>query len=475
MIDRITVYAGRYHDSVRLMQASQRLREASGVEEALVAMGTELNLGLLEDLHFDPQQFIDAGVNDLIVAVRAQDEASLDQLEALLDQALTARSQSDDFSGAPDLHVVETVARSIDANLALISVPGRYAFVEAMAALRAGLHVMIFSDNVSLEHEVILKETAADLDLLVMGPDCGTSIVGGVGLGFANAVQPGSVSLVGASGTGIQQLTCLLDDAGVGIRHAWGTGSRDLSETVGGSSTLRGLAALDSDPATDVIVVVSKPPAPEVAAKVRAAAAECSTPVVIAFMEPGSTLEGAADRTLEQLGKAPFDYTAWRAEQSAHRPGVLRGFFSGGTLRDEARFILEPEIGSMSLTETSDGPSLVDYGDDEYTEGRAHPMIDQTVRLERLESAIEDQSIGVVLLDVVLGYGANPDPAVELAPVLERLTQSGVAVVATLCGSKSDPQGLSYQAGLLSKAGVDVFVSNAAAARHAAGLTGGAA
>jgi FdrA protein len=475
MIDRITVHSGHYHDSVRLMQASQVLRTAAGVEEALVAMGTELNLTLLEDLHFDPEQLVGVGPNDLIVAVRAVDEATLATTDQVLEEALAAKRGSSEPTDSPPAHLVETAAATIGANLALISIPGRYAFVEAMGALRAGLHVMVFSDNVSVEHEILLKEEAARRDLLVMGPDCGTSIVGGIGLGFANAVRPGSVSLVGASGTGIQQLTCLLDDAGVGVRHAWGTGSRDLSEAVGGSSTLRGLAALDADPATDVIVVVSKPPATAVATAVRAAAARCSTPVVIAFMEPGSTLEGAANKVLSLLGREPATFTIWPAGSGDHRPGLLRGLFSGGTLRDEARFIIEPVIGPLSLTETTEGSSLVDYGDDVYTEGRAHPMIDQTVRLERLESTVTNNSIGVVLLDVVLGYGANPDPAVELAPVIRTLSEAGMAVVATLCGSKGDPQGLDYQAGLLQKAGAAVFLSNAAAATRTAELVGGAA
>ncbi|NNC91211.1 MAG: FdrA family protein [Acidimicrobiia bacterium] len=474
MIENITVQSGRYHDSVRLMQASQVLRNSTGVEEALVAMGTELNLSLLEDLGFDPQKFATAGPNDLIIAVRAIDEPTVASLGGLLEEALTPRTVPGGDELPPN-HVVETAAASIGANLALISVPGRYAFVEAMSALRAGLHVMIFSDNVSIEHEVILKEEAAGRDLLVMGPDCGTSIIGGVGLGFANAVQPGSVSLVGASGTGIQQLTCLLDDAGVGIRHAWGTGSRDLSEAVGGSSTLRGLAALDADPGTEVIVVVSKPPAPEVAAAVRTAAAGCTTPVVVAFMEPGSTLESAANAVLEKLGKPPVTYSSWPVAKADRRPGFLRGYFSGGTLRDEARFILEPVVGSVSLTEASEGAWLVDYGDDEYTEGRAHPMIDQTVRLERLQSAVDDESVGIVLLDVVLGHGANPDPSAELAPVIRSLTGAGAAVVANLCGSQADPQGLQSQANQLHEAGAAVYLSNAAAAARAAELVGGAA
>lgn len=474
MRDHVEVQAGRYYDSVRLMQASRRLREMAGIEDALVAMGTELNLTLLVDLGFDEHAFTDADANDLIMAVRFDDAVLAGPIDRVIEEALQGPSDEGDDTGAVDSHLIESAARSNRASVALISVPGQYAFVESMAALRSGLNVMIFSDNVAIEEEVKLKETAAELGLFVMGPDCGTSIIGGIGLGFANAVRPGPVSLVGASGTGIQQLSCLLDNAGVGIRHAWGTGSRDLSEKVGGASTLRGLAALDEDPATEVIVVVSKPPAPAVAARVTEMAKACRTPVVVAFMEPGSTLEAAARRVLEVLGQPAPTFSEWSAASVEPRSSTLRGLFSGGTLRDEARFILEPVTGPMSLVETQEGPSLVDYGDDRYTQGRAHPMIDQTVRLERLESAVDDPEVGVVLLDVVLGHGANQDPAAELAPVIESLTGAGAAVVASLCGSAGDPQGLEYQAGLLTNAGASVLVSNAAAARRAGALVGGA-
>ncbi len=473
MTDRIIIHPGRYHDSVRLMQASKAIRGVDGVEEALVAMGTELNLSLLEDLHFDPHDFVGAGPNDLIMAVRVTGDVPAGALDRILDEALTARSGPAD-DDLPPPHVIESAAAAVGAGIALISVPGRYAFVEAMQALRAGLHVMVFSDNVPIEQEVMLKREAAVRDLLVMGSDCGTAIVGGVGLGFANAVRPGPVSLVGASGTGIQQLCCLLDDAGIGIRHAWGTGSRDLSKEVGGSSTLRALQALDADPGTDVIVVVSKPPAEGVARQVRAAAAACSTPVVVAFMEPRSTLEGAALEALRLLDVPPKEFSVWPAAMGEQRPGFLKGFFSGGTLRDEARFLIEPVTGPLSLLETDAGPSLVDFGDDRYTEGRAHPMIDQRVRLDRLESAVDDDAVGAALLDVVLGYGAHPDPASELAPVIGRLVGAGVAVVASLCGSQGDPQGRDSQARKLQEAGAAVFLSNAAAARAAAELAGGA-
>ena len=295
-MDSIEVRRGTYHDSVRLMQASRVLQQAQGVEEALVAMATDLNRELLAGMGFDVGALGEAGPNDLIVAVRAADEQAVEHARETLEAALVARAGSDSgMLAAPPAHIVGSAAAN--ATLALISVPGEHAFVEAMDALTHGLDVMVFSDNVPIAQEVMLKQTAGTLGLLVMGPDCGTAIVNGVGLGFANVVQAGPVGVVGAAGTGIQQICSLLDDAGVGVRNALGTGSHDLSIEVGGASTLQGLAALDSDPSTEVLVVVSKPPAPEVATLVRAAAAACKTPTVLAFLgEEGVTLEGAVSR-----------------------------------------------------------------------------------------------------------------------------------------------------------------------------------
>jgi FdrA protein len=338
-----------------------------------------------------------------------------------------------------------------------------------MEALDAGLHVMIFSDNVPLEQEIVLKTAAAERGLLVMGPDCGTAILGGVGLGFANAMQPGPVGIVGASGTGIQELCCLLDDAGVGLTHALGTGSRDLSEPVGAVSTLQALAALDAHPATELIVVISKPPADAVAAKVRQAAAACTTPTVITFMGETTIEEGAAE-VLARLGVPRPEYRSWAAAQGGSRRGTVRGLFSGGTLRDEARFIAAAALGDVATTEGHGGHRFIDYGDDEYTKGRAHPMIDQTVRIDRLEAAAADPGIGTILMDVVLGYGANADPATELAPLIRAATEGGAAVVVSLCGTRGDPQGRDTQAHILNDAGASVWLSNAAAAREAVRL-----
>jgi FdrA protein len=412
-----------------------------------------------------------------VVAVRAVDESAVAAAVATAQRALSGPppASGGGLFTPPPARTAAAAGRAAGAGLALISVPGPHAFVEAIDAVRAGMHVMVFSDNVPVADEVALKEEAARRDLLVMGPDCGTAIVAGVGLGFANVVDPGPVGLTGASGTGLQQMCCLLDAAGVGVRHALGTGSRDLSAEVGGRSTLRALAALDADPGIEVIVVVSKPPDPTVAARVAAAVAACTTPVVTALLgEPGVTLEGAARETIAALGRDAPEPPSWLPHRTTGaRPGVLRGLFSGGTLRDEARAIAVPVVGPVAVDASAGGHRMVDYGDDEYTRGRAHPMIDPSLRLDALAAAVADPVTAVVLLDVVLGHAAHPDPAAELVPLVEGAVAAGIPVVVSLCGSRLDPQGRDRQAETLAGAGAEVYLSNAAAARRAAALVAG--
>jgi FdrA protein len=368
----------------------------------------------------------------------------------------------------------------------LVSVPGRHAYVEAAAALRSGRHVMVFSDGVDVDAEVALKREAAAAGLLVMGPDCGTAILGGVGLGFANVVVPGPVALVAASGTGAQQLCCLLDGAGIGVRHVVGVGGRDLSAAVGGASTLPALAALDAQPDVDVIAVVSKPSDPAVAEAVASAAAACRTPVVLAPVGPGQpTLTDAAAEVARALGR-PFPAPAiWTpsAESSVpgsdRRPGPLLGLFSGGTNCAEALAVLEHRLGPVRSNihhdpgrrigpddPTDGGHALLDLGDDELTAGRPHPMIDPSAVAERIAGAAP----GVLLLDVVLGHGAHPDPAAVIGPALAAAVDAGTAAVVTLIGAAGDPQGLERQARALVGTGARVHRSNAQAAEAAAAL-----
>jgi FdrA protein len=476
MIATVEVLPGRYLDSVRLLQVTGAVSALPGVDRVLVAVATQLNLELLDEMGFDPSRAAGAGPDDLIVAIAAHDPAAHAAARGTAEEQLTvppAPGGSGLFE-APSARTVGAAARSVDADLALISVPGPHAFVEAMDALRAGLHVMVFSDNVPIEEEVLLKEEAAHRHLLVMGPDCGTAIVNAVGLGFANAVHSGPVGICGASGTGIQQLCCLLDAAGVGVRHALGTGSRDLSAPVGGASTLAALRALDADPTIEVIVVASKPPDPAVAGAVEQAVAECSKPVVMALLgTPSVTLEAAAAGALAVLGAPVPDWPAWLPPHPAvSRAGSLVGNFSGGTLRAEAAVIAGATLGPIPDEPGATGHRMVDYGGDRFTRGRAHPMIDPGFRVEALRRTAGDPATGVLLLDAVLGYGAHPDPAAELAPPVSTATDAGIPAIVSLSGTGRDPQGLDRQAEAFQAAGAEVYLSNAAAARRAVELMG---
>ena len=481
------------------MQASRTMGALPGVDTASVSMGTPLNLDLLPGMGFEP---VSARPDDLVVAIAAGDDAALAAARDALDAALTATARPRAAEPADPPRTADAAVRRSGANLALISVPGPHAFVEAMSALAAGAHVMIFSDNVPLDQEVTLKAEAARRGLLCMGPDCGTAIIAGAGLGFANVTRPGPVGIVGAAGTGIQQVVCLLDDAGVGISHALGSGGRDLSQTVAAAATLPMIALLDADPDTRVIVIVAKQPAPEVAATVRTAAAACATPTALAFLGPGATspveaaLEDAAGQALQALGIPAHEARHWPARRpQSSRPGSLRGLFAGGSHCQEAAAIVAERLGPVSSnatgTKNSDairpqnphppGHALIDFGDDAFTQGRAHPMIDQRLRLEWLQAAAlgaddgQNAAVSILLLDVVLGHGAHADPAAELAPAIAAASEQGLNVVVSLCGTRDDPQGLERQAETLRDANASVWLCNGAAARHAASLVGAGA
>ncbi|MEV4468328.1 FdrA family protein [Nonomuraea sp. NPDC049504] len=436
---------GAYHDSVTLMRVSRALSELPGVTAAMVAMGTDLNVSILRDMGFDVPA---AGPSDLLIAVRAADaDAAVAEADRLL--AGTHRAESS-AAEQPPLTTRSAAARDA-ANLVLVSTPGEYAFFEALDAVEAGLPVMIFSDGVTVAQERRLKELAEAKDVLVMGPDCGTAAIGGAGLGFANVLSPGPVGVVAASGTGAQQVTSLLDWAGVGVSHVLGVGGRDLSAEVGGLSTRRALRMLDDDPASELIVLVSKPPSPGVAREV--AAERLRTPVVHALLgTSGGDLTTAAEQVLRVLGRAVPEWPSWPAAPGS-RPAAkaLKGLYAGGTLCAE----------SALLAGSGD---FVDFGDDAYTRGRAHPMIDPALRVEALSRAVETD---VVLMDVVLGHGADPDPAAALAPAIAR---TPATVVVALVGTEGDPQDLHRQAAAFREAGASVFVSNAQAARHARSL-----
>ncbi|MBM3538688.1 MAG: acyl-CoA synthetase FdrA [Alphaproteobacteria bacterium] len=496
-----------YRDSVSLMQLSDTLAKRAGIAEISAVMATPANLDLLREAKL-LDGTVSAGPNDLLIVARGETaavSAALDEAEASL---MRAPATGGDGTGPAEKKLPHSLAAAVaerpSANLVLISTPGEYAAAEARKALNLGLNVMVFSDNVGLASEIALKRLADERGLLVMGPDCGTAIISGVPLGFANVVRRGAIGVVGASGTGTQQVTCLVDRLGAGISHAIGTGGRDLHHHIGGASMLRGLALLAADQETKVIVLVSKPPAPEVMEKVLAAAAKAGKPVVVNFLgaDPaaikGRNLYAAA--TLEDAAHAAVSLLKGRKSRPVTRiPAVprvafkkgqryVRGLYSGGTFGYEASLLLGAKLGAIrsnvAVREsdehddpwTSRGHTIVDLGDDVFTRGRPHPMIDHRLRNERLAKEAADPETAVILLDVVLGHGAHADPAAAMTPAIREAHETArragrrLAIVGFVCGTPGDPQGLKRQEDALRKAGMTLCASNAEAVRLVARL-----
>jgi succinyl-CoA synthetase alpha subunit len=495
-----------YRDSVSLMQVSARVGKLPGIRQASAVMASPANLALLAEAKLLPES-LEAGPNDLLVVMDGEDaatEAAWKEVDAAL--ATKPRQAAGGPAAEPPRSLEMGLAAMPGANLALIATPGAYATAEAMKALALGLHVMMFSDNVPGEDEVKLKTEARQRGLLVMGPDCGTAIIGGIPLGFANKVRRGSIGVVAASGTGLQQVTCLIDRMGSGISEAIGTGGHDLAKEVGGITMLAGLEALAEDPGTETIVLISKPPAPEVAAKVIAAARDAGKPVVVNFLGAhDKTIEGdnlTAAATLQEAAEAAVALATGRvatmAEAAAEAaPGpfaasqkYVRGLFTGGTFCYEAALILSDAlapvftntpVGQAAATDdpwTSRGHTLIDFGDDVFTRGRPHPMIDPGLRNERILAEADDPETAILLLDVVIGSGAHDDPAAEIVPAIRAAMAAAaaagrtLAVIGFVCGTEGDPQNLRRQEAELREAGVILAGSNTDAARLAARIAG---
>lgn len=510
---KTTVKPGEYYDSITLMQAARRLSDLPGLTDAAVVMGTEANKSILREAGLLTPESSAATPNDLIIAVNAGDEKAaaeaLSRVEALLQ---TPQGTSGGESAFRPKSVRGAVKAFPQANAAVISVAGRYAAAEAWQTLRHGLHTLLFSDNVSLADEIALKTYARDHGLLLMGPGAGTTILNGVALGFANVLPSGPVGIVSAAGTGLQEVSTLLARQGVGVSQALGMGGRDLSEAVGGLMMLSAFEALQADEATQVIVLISKPPSAGVAQKVLAQVTQSDKPTVVCFLGgdpepiaeagaiPALTLEEAAFLAAQQTGLDLADVDdaieretgdlALQAQEIRDGLGenqrCLRGLFSGGTLCYEAQVIWQemltapvysnaPLVKANLLADATHSRehTAVDLGEEEFTVGRLHPMIDNELRLRRLWQEARDPQVAVIVLDVVLGYGAHPDPASELAPVAQQaiaLARSAgrlLTVVASVTGTEADPQNFERQVEALQLAGVMVCPSNAAAARLA--------
>ena len=496
---RVEIRSGAYYDSVILMQLQRSLAALPGVLDAGVVMGTDANKELLAQIDLCPPEAQAAKSDDLVIAVRADDDAAAQAALAQVDQLLTRRKSVVSQHEAYRPQSLESAAQMLpDAQWVLVSVPGRYAAGVARQALRLGKNVFLYSDNVALDDEVALKQMAAEKGLLVMGPDCGTAIISGVGLGFANGVRRGPIGVVGAAGTGLQQVTSRIHQLGSGITHALGTGGRDLSQSVGAVTARQGLDLLSRDSDTRVIVLISKPPAPQVADEVLRVARLAGKSVVVDFIGLSlsvrrvdnlyfaTSLDEAAETAVQLAAQTPPYPIPNTEDTSRFAPSqkYLRGLFSGGTLAYEAQLVLQnyvPVVYSnaplhkehkLANSLVSQEHTIVDLGEDEFTVGRLHPMMDNGLRIRRLHQEANDPQVAIILLDVVLGYGAHPDPASELAPAIAQARaqaeQAGryLEVVAVVTGTDQDPQNLQSQVQQLEAVGVRVETSNEATARY---------
>ena len=503
------ISANLYKDSVALMRVAQGLLAMPGVVNATLQMGNPANKDILREAGLLHKAVQDAGPSDVMVVVQAQSAvqcaAAVDSCQAQLAGTQTSGAAAGEAQALPRSNLAMGQVSLAGANMAQISVPGPYAAAEALKAIKLGMNVFLFSDNVPLAQEVALKQEATRRGLLVMGPDCGTAIIGGVPLGFANAVRRGSIGLVAASGTGLQEVSTQIHRMGGGVSHAIGTGGRDVYEAVGGATMLQGIAMLAADPGTKVIAIVSKPPAPLVAERVLAALRASGKPSVVLFIGAAAQVPHAGKGAVLRMAHTLVDCAALavhlagvKRQVPAHYPlprkpvfaksqKYLRALYAGGTFTAEAQSLwakaglqvwsnvpLDPALTLPRPRQASRDHSALDLGDDAFTVGRPHPMIDQAARIERLQIEAADPAVRVILLDVVIGWGAHNNPAAELAPAivqakaLARKRGRQLAIVGFVCGTEADPQVLSHQEALLREAGM-VLAGNSANAAWLAG------
>ncbi len=512
MVSGFVIRENQYYDSIFLMSVNRRISEVKGVRQTAVLMGSPANKQLLNDIGVRDIQIDAAKPNDLIVVVIAETEGIVEDVLERLDEWLNAVLESSPVS---QVHTLEDgLLIKPHANLAVISVPGEYAAREARKALQAGLHVFLFSDNVAIEDELELKQLAARQGLLVMGPDCGTSLIGGAGLGFTNAVRQGGIGAIGAAGTGLQEFTSQVHNGGFGISHAIGTGSHDLSDKIGGLTTFAALDALEADPRTQVIGMISKPPASATLRCLLKRIETCQKPVIGCFLGVDShqfsgrtnfqfarTIDEAVQLAVQVVsGKpnvsegspSPDDLKILSQEKAAWSPEqkFMRGILAGGTFCFQSQQILreagikvysnsplEPKY-KLAHPDRSIEHTIVDMGDDFYMVGKPHPMIDGAMRRRRILAECQDPQMAVLYLDFILGYNVSMDPVGELLDAIIKAKQiykqrgGALTVVASMCGTEADPQDMKLQEKMLREAGVIVYRSNSRAAAACAWLLG---
>lgn len=506
LINRIIKHT--YFDSATLMLVSSKIAlSLDSSKDIAVMMGSQMNKEVLKHSGLLNEDGEMAGAGDIIIAARVENEEKFELIFKQIHEQLQSKVSIKNEDEKQYLSVEGVLKEHNDIDFAVVSLPGEYAAREVKKLLKQNINVLLFSDNVSLEDEIELKQLAIERDLLMMGPDCGTAMINGVGLGFSNKVKKGDIGVVAASGTGLQEFVCLVSNEGFGISDAYGTGGRDLSDDVGGKMMLQCLKRLKHDDDTDVIVILSKPPSVEVGRNVLEYLKDSSKKVYVCFLgldsniwkkEYGTivfchTITQLADRVIQD--KNP-DYIGedfnrkYKNLIEEKRSGLheeqkyIRGLYCGGTLASEAVIAIQREFHKVYSNvlkdefrigrfEPSKRHSIIDLGDDEFTKGKVHPMIDPSLRWDRLCEEVSDSTVAVVLLDLEIGYGSHKDPASILVQEVKnanKITEKKgrqITFICSICGSVLDEQGYFEQEKKLTEAGVIITRSNDEAVRLA--------
>ncbi len=517
MVTKGTIKKGEYFDSVSIMMIAKRINELEGVLDSAIVMGTKENKSILNTSKLLIPKFKSAEATDLLIVVKAENDKFADEALKTVARLFKEKAVSVEGKQAFVPKSFENALKIMpEANLSLISITGKYAYDEAMKALINNIHVMIFSDNVPIEREIELKKYARRKGLLVMGPDCGTAIVNNTPLGFANIVNRGDIGIVAASGTGLQEISSIISNEGCGISQAIGTGGRDVKKEVGGIMFIEGIRALAEDSDTKVILLVSKPPHKDVLKMIGKELININKPVIAIFLGveheiikgldviPAQTLEECAltavslskgteidsfRSSLEKRDKQIKKIAEGEARKQNLKQKYIRGLFSGGTLCDEAQVILEDLIGDV-YSNTPLRPekklrdswesykhTVLDLGCDEFTVGRPHPMIDYSLRIRKLLEEVKDEEVAIILLDIVLGYGSNMNPAEELAPIIRRIKtiaktkKRHLSIICSITGTQKDLQNRKKVEDILKGVHVIVMPTNAAACKMAGYIT----
>lgn len=502
MKDYIVVKKRIYYDSVKLMLVTGGIKAMDGIVEVAVVMGTPLNKETLQRTSFKSDEIDQTTPSDLIIAIRANQQEHLDNALSKLDELLNSTNSSSNSSTYKPKSI-EAGQKQNDSNICIISVPGKYATDLSMDALKNKMNVLLFSDNVSIEDELKLKEYSTSKNLLLMGPDCGTAMINGTPLGFANKVKSGKIGIIAASGTGLQEVMVLLHQNSIGIKQAIGTGGRDLSEKIGALTMLQALKALNEDDDIDILLIISKPPAQKVADKIlNYVNNHIKKPIVINFLGDYTAGEHAdnvyfekylEDAALEVVRICNQDakkqdmikdslineYATNATKNLSIGRKYIKGLYSGGTLNYESYFFMKDNLDLYSNSSKDPNKqitniynqkkhSMIDLGDDKFTVGRAHPMIDPTLRAELFEMELKDKENAVIILDIVLGYGANREPEKAFIEILEKnshIKNDRPVIIAYVLGTNEDPQPMEEIIEKLKAQGVIVMPSNKSAAK----------